>query len=167
MILTPCRICGKASESSYCKEHASHRRDAARYYDQFVKANDEIAKLYHTAEWKKFRDGILMFNPVCLHLIGGSIQCRFAANVVHHLVSPRKDRSAFTDPERVVACCRSCHAGGQEGETQGYLWLPTRWYNGQSFPHIDSFGQAIRHEAKASNGSRFNSWLNSMADKPK
>jgi hypothetical protein len=135
---TACRTCGKASDNgtSYCKLHVADSRIAARAYDKFVRAKDEIAKLYHTTLWRRFRDSILARNPICALIVNG-VQCTHAATLVHHIISPRQRRDLFTTASNVAPLCADHHTD-EEGEN-----MEAR----RKFaPTIDMFGTA--HEIK-------------------
>lgn len=101
-------FCLKHQEDNYRKQAA---RDRVRH---------ETDKLYYRAPWLTFRVTIIRQNPICQRIVKGE-QCRNPSRVVHHLISPRVDKSKFLNPKNVAALCESCHPGGTEGTPD---WVP-------------------------------------------
>lgn len=61
-------------------------------------------RLYHTAEWRRFRQLILSERPVCQ-------DCdRAPATEPHHVRKASECPERFFDPTNVLALCRGCHA---------------------------------------------------------
>jgi 5-methylcytosine-specific restriction enzyme A len=82
--------------------------------DRFRKKNDPCRKMYNTSAWFRFRWFVLNRNPICQRIVKG-VQCRDAATVVHHLLSPRQRPDLFLEPTNVLCLCAGCHPGGEEG----------------------------------------------------
>lgn len=82
--------------------------------NRFRKTNDPINRLYWLSAWKRFCRMVLNRNPICQRIIKGE-QCREAARVIHHLISPRHRPDLFLEPTNVLALCFNCHPGGEEG----------------------------------------------------
>ena len=99
------RRCPKADDGK-----AQERRET----NSFRKRNDPINRLYWLASWKRFCRIVFNRNQICQRIIKGE-QCREAATVVHHLISPRQRPDLFLDPTNVLALCEHCHPGGEEG----------------------------------------------------
>jgi hypothetical protein len=158
-----CKVCGSGDCAN--KEHASQSSENRRLYDNVRKANDPIAREYHLAKWlKHFQPTVIAFNPVCQRIIKG-VRCQNPATRVHHLISPRQVHSLFYNPRNCVCVCPAHHAGGQQGETQGAFYAPTRWHFGVEFPHIDSFGQPILPDDPSSGNGGIDNWLKSLTTK--
>lgn len=104
--------CGKATVqgSRYCEAHAA-TSPPSRYGGRH---KDAVDRLYDKAMWKRFRAWILAQRPICQRINKGE-RCRFTANTVHHLESPRSRPDLFTEPDNVLALCAGCHPGGDAG----------------------------------------------------
>lgn len=98
------------ARSGYCQAHekANTRMEARKNYDA-ARRDDPINKLYHTPEWPAFRWHVLNRNQICQRIGPDSMQCRNAAKILHHLISPRKRPDLMFDPHNVVAVCENCH----------------------------------------------------------
>jgi len=165
-----------ACKSAYCSGHAVKNRLCATCLKAAVPtaavsayktrvANDPTKLLYDRAEWKGPRGtqkAIIRQNPLCQFLSNG-VQCNRPSTDVHHLRDPKDFPELMHDPENLCAVCKQHHQGGQRGDTQGYLYVPTIWY-GRKYPHIDSFGQPVLPKGKKA-GERFDNWLKSQEKK--
>lgn len=74
-----------------------------------------IDRMYHLAAWKRCRDTVMAMNPICQCLNLEGEQCRDAAVICHHIVSPYADATRFFDWRNLVAVCRTHHPN-TEGE---------------------------------------------------
>lgn len=124
---TACSRCGRAKPCA-CKPEPMFANTHA------YKLEDEIHQLYMRASWRKFSKLLRNLNPTCLRIIGGK-QCSNPSELVHHIVSPRHDRSQFLSTANCVPICKSCH-NNDEGEMRGYVYAPTKGILGSVFPHL-------------------------------
>jgi len=149
------RACPTACRTSTCSGYAVTRGYCAICLKnnpapptsnyKFRVAKDPTKLLYDRMDWKGPRGTralTLVMNPLCQHTHGG-LQCRYPAKAVHHLHDPKDHPELMHSPANLVAVCANHHQGGQRGETQGYLYVPTKWYGGKEYPHIDQFGQLM------------------------
>lgn len=99
------------TENGFCDDHQEKNLDK-----DYVRArnSDPTDRFYKTARWYKFRRMILEQNWRCQRIVGIE-QCPDAANVVHHLISPRGRPDLMFDPNNVAALCAGCHPGGVAG----------------------------------------------------
>ena len=83
------------------------KRDKNRKYDQYVR-EDEIVKFYHSREWKRVREIVLIRdNYLCQHCLKeNNIK---AAEIVHHMVEIKTDWSKRLIIKNMVSLCNSCH----------------------------------------------------------
>jgi 5-methylcytosine-specific restriction enzyme A len=107
--LRPCNQSGcvqvAVRGSRWCEKHQQTNEQKER---DRIRRDDEINQMYVREPWPSFRRTMIGFNPLCQRLVRG-VQCDRAAKIVHHLVSPRQDRSRFVDPTNVVCLCEHCH----------------------------------------------------------
>jgi 5-methylcytosine-specific restriction protein A len=111
----------------YCKQPgcSARSRNANGFCDAHQEKNidkdyvrernaDPTDRFYKTARWYRFRRMIIEQNWQCQRLLGIE-QCGNAANIVHHLRSPRDYPQGMFDPKNVAALCAGCHPGGVAG----------------------------------------------------
>jgi hypothetical protein len=118
--------CGARTRNvnGFCDEHQEKNLDK-----EYVRARnaDPTDKFYKLARWGKFRKMILEQNWQCQKIVGVE-QCCAAANIVHHLRSPREYPQGMFDPKNVAALCAGCHPGGVAGTPdwkEGRDFVPT------------------------------------------
>ena len=106
-------VCGARTRNAngFCDDHQEKNLDK-----DYVRArnSDPTDRLYKLARWYKFRRMILEQNWQCQRIVGIA-QCCAAANIVHHLRSPRDYPQGMFDPKNVAALCAGCHPGGVAG----------------------------------------------------
>ncbi len=128
----PCAVCGKATRGRWCPEHEKQGRERNLHLNRQRHHDDPYMKLYDTKAWEAFRNRVLALNPLCQRLDQDGQQCRNAAVIVHHFVSPKQDLTRFTDQTNVAGVCRNCHPN-TEGEPDASstvlakLYTPTVW----------------------------------------
>ena len=76
----------------------------------------EMAKLYGSARWQKFRALIKAERVLCERCKARGLVV--IGEMVHHLVDPRDAPELAFDPGNVELLCRSCHSR-HHGERQG------------------------------------------------
>lgn len=98
------------ARSGYCEAHetANTSLEARKKYDE-ARRDDTVARMYHTSAWFVFRRHVLNRNPICQRIGTDMKQCRYAAMLLHHLVSPRVNPALFLVPSNVIALCDRCH----------------------------------------------------------
>jgi hypothetical protein len=85
--------------------------------------------MYSRAPWPAFRLLMLGQNPICQRIQRDGKQCRNAATLVHHLLSPRVRPDLFVDPGNVACLCEHCHPT-EEGTPHwrsGVDYIPTQF----------------------------------------
>jgi len=114
-----CELCGKEITDGgwLCPEHRT--TDAART------AANATAHLYQTPAWRNFRLSVLRHNPRCQRLENGE-QCHEPATVVHHIISPIKNKDLFLVPSNVLCVCAH-HHHPLEGEPDVSRYVPSNW----------------------------------------
>ena len=98
------------ARSGYCADHEyqNSAQGSRKAYDN-SRRNDPVHRLYTLARWRKFERIMLNRNPVCQRIGPDGKQCRNAATLGHHLVSPRQRLDLFLVYDNVLALCANCH----------------------------------------------------------
>jgi hypothetical protein len=126
--------CRQPSErgSRWCRKHQSS--NSSLEDERWRKKHDAVSQMYNRAPWPRFRETMLAQNPICQRIQKDGSQCRNAATLVHHLISPRVRPDLFVDPANVACLCGHCHPT-EEGTP---LWRPGTEYVPTKFtlPHI-------------------------------
>lgn len=91
--------------------------------------DDSIRRWYAREPWTSFRAVMLGQNPFCQRIQKDGKQCRNAATLVHHLISPRLRRDLFVDPANAVCLCDRCHPTdeGTPHWRPGVDYIPTQF----------------------------------------
>jgi hypothetical protein len=161
---TACFKCGKAAESgTICKACKPDHQQTLAEKNKARNQDPDNAK-YHTMDWIRYSRLLRDCNIQCQRLEKDGKQCRYPSQLVHHLLSPRKHPSLFFNPSNCVCICRFHHPDS-EGENPSKLhkYVPTLW-KGESFPHMDSFGQPFLPNSVATG---IDNWLRSMQSNAK
>ncbi|MBI9014366.1 MAG: HNH endonuclease [Clostridiales bacterium] len=83
------------------------KREKNRKYDQYVR-EEEIVKFYHSREWKKVREAVLIRdNYLCQNCIKDNIIK--SAEIVHHIVEIKDDWSKRLSISNCKSLCLKCH----------------------------------------------------------
>ena len=80
-------------KEKYCHSCAEimniEKRQKNRRYDQYVR-EDDIVKFYHSSEWRKVRDAVMIRNNyLCVHCFKDNIIK--SAEIVHHITEIKND----------------------------------------------------------------------------
>ena len=129
----PKGICGRPTNSRYCTEHADFDKPARNEADRKRYREDEFRRFETSSVWRNFALTHKMWNPQCQCIEDGQ-RCRFPPYATHHIVDPRAGYQGDADygwnlrlsASNTASVCRKHHQGGQQGETQGYIYAPTR-----------------------------------------
>jgi hypothetical protein len=106
--------CGLAvTNAGYCPAHV--RNNSETRYDK-ARASDATRKMYNSVRYRRFREFLLVRNPICQRIENG-IRCHRPSSVLHHLIDP--DTPGGLDKFLLAEnCCMVCpghHPGGQPG----------------------------------------------------
>lgn len=83
------------------------KREKNKKYDQYIR-EDDIVKFYHSREWKKVREAVLIRdNYLCQHCLKDNIIK--SAEIVHHIVEIKDDWSKRLLINNCESVCKSCH----------------------------------------------------------
>jgi hypothetical protein len=108
--------CMGRTRARYCERHVTDNQAARNLAERTRRKNaDKIWRLYNNSAWKRFRVAFLSCNPVCQRRLDDSSQCRSAATILHHIISPRKDPRLMLTWTNIKAVCDSHHPN-VEGE---------------------------------------------------
>jgi 5-methylcytosine-specific restriction protein A len=95
-----CDVCTKIAEEI--------KQDRNRYYDKNQR-DKEAEVFYHSQAWIKLRDDVIRtYNGLCLYslLINNEI---VPADIVHHIISIKQDKSKSLDKSNLIPVCSSVH----------------------------------------------------------
>lgn len=109
---------------AFCESHRDVPKQRAAEYEKYGR-DPEIKKLYNCARWRTTTGLVRQKNPICQRIHDDGKQCTRPSALTHHLVDPKVDITKFYDWSNLVAVCDECHAGGQQGETQGHRYTST------------------------------------------
>jgi 5-methylcytosine-specific restriction enzyme A len=128
--------CLRRTQGRYCEVHAGKNQAMhLRYVLDKERRKDPIWKLYRCAAWPRCRDAFLSCNPICQRICPDGKQCREAAKICHHLISPRVNASLMYSFGNLKAVCEAHHetTEGESPENMDRLdqiyvptWVP-RW----------------------------------------
>ena len=145
--------CGARTRNvnGFCDEHQEKNLDK-----EYVRARnaDPTDKFYKLARWGKFRKMILEQNWQCQKIVGVE-QCCAAANIVHHLRSPREYPQGMFDPKNTTAAnftiarslaqtdrraypradqCVNCNDGGSPSRTLDFMGIAASLLRSRPWP---------------------------------
>ena len=150
-----CRGCGQSCSGSVCAKCKPKFQEHVRAKEKY--RNDDTANApYHGMPWINFSREIRRQNVLCQRVEHG-VQCRYKAQLTHHLLSPRQHPALLLSPKNVVALCRSHHPD-TEGDPGNLLYVPTRWLE-EAFSHVDIHGRPMLPDATATG---IDSWLRAL-----
>jgi 5-methylcytosine-specific restriction protein A len=123
--------CWNATTEKYCKEHA--KQNDATERDRLRK-QDEVAKWYVTARWRRFRAALRLQGNILCQAVHDGVRCSTLAVEYHHIVSPRERPELFLVASNVVGLCRACHdkKAGTPHWLVGIDYIATIWRT----PHV-------------------------------
>lgn len=123
------------NRGGYCDRHSEDntylRRRQARNAED--KKTDPVWRLYACVAWTKyFRQAFFGHgNVICQRIVDG-VRCTRKVEILHHIVSPKKQRGLMYTPSNVVGVCKQHHPP-TEGEPEenlprlGEIYVPTVW----------------------------------------
>jgi hypothetical protein len=127
--------CLRRTQGKYCKVHVKNNQAGQlRYVLDKERRKDPIWKLYRCAAWPRCRDAFLSVNPICMRIVDG-VQCREAAVICHHLISPRVRQDLMYSFSNLKAVCEAHHPNteghpAEELDKLDQVFVPTqvpRW----------------------------------------
>jgi 5-methylcytosine-specific restriction protein A len=125
--------CLNRTRTRYCEVHVKNNQAGRlRYAADRKRKKDAVWKLYNCAQWHRCRDSFLSVNPICQRIVDG-VQCREAATLVHHLISPRVRNDFMYSFNNLKALCENHHSG-EEGSPAEELANLDQFYTATKFP---------------------------------
>lgn len=109
-MLTPCRICGRATSAPYCEAHKSEAHTKVQRL-QNSSYEREVAAFYTSKPWRSVRLLQLRTNPLCA-------LCGQPATIADHVVPIRQGGSRL-NMENLQSLCDLCHDRKRAVESTG------------------------------------------------
>jgi hypothetical protein len=134
----PCKEPGcpnNVLDGTYCPQHVSNNQ--VKEYDRTRGKYDPNRKLYWSARYRRFRELLLVRNPVCQRIVNG-MRCKNPSGVLHHLIDPTVAPQLFLTASNAVMLCEHCHPGGTAGTPD---WICGRDYV-ETFSGFGVLGQS-------------------------
>ena len=125
--------CGIRTREKYCPNCAKNSPATQERVqrDRNRKTSNSTWKLYNCAAWKRFKESCTgAGNILCQRIVDGQ-QCRYPAEIWHHILSPRQRPDLMYSYSNVVGVCRQHHPV-TEGESPENLsriaevYVPTK-----------------------------------------